>query len=237
MKHFGQHGQPHRRSMLDHIRKKGTTVLAFLVMGVAAYLAFTTIGDGSLLGSAAVVGADSVSEDFSVAGSFDFSTVLFEVRDSTVKLRLGDDAATYSSGTLLIDGLNLESFQGTQIVLSGFEGTIGGGNADSVVALNGKAKSAILDNVVINKNGEFVSVETGDLRFDLLSVSDISLSDFSLDGDGSVTVAGRGSFDITKNKIRLKPFSGVISADHTGMTITGQTRKVLIDGNPGVVIE
>ena len=219
--------------LIGRLKRRATYFLAFLVAVAGAYLVLSSWGDYSLTG--ATLGVSEEPKVFTVSASLSFPEKGFDIKDVTLEITLGEAEETFSGGTLLLDGLNMESFQGASVVLNGYEGHVA--VADNSIVLNGEATSAIINNVVMNKGGAAVTVETTGLQFDSVGISGVSVKSFSLVSTGTVDVAGKGTFSVNNENVEMKSFNGMVDIDGSGMKVTGVTQALSIDGEPRVSID
>lgn len=210
----------HENKDLNHIKKKGVIFLAVLVLSAALYLGFTSKGD--LITTSAVFPGGESQSSFNVNAMLQMSSIEMDVEEVTLDIIV-------ESGGLTINGLIVES--GSQIVLTNFEGTI---KINGSVTLEGTAESAVVDNVVLS--GEEVAIEAEELRFSSLTLSNLNLPYFSLNGLGTIDVASKGTFNANNEQIELSNLNGDITFTPGTAQVTGNVKSIRIAGNPGVEI-
>lgn len=231
-----EHSSHHHNSPLTRLKRRATYLLALIVVVAGGYLVLSAWGDYSLTGFTAGVPGTEAPENFAVSAVLTLPESGLDVSDVTLKITLSSAEEIFSGGTLSVDGLNMESFQGASVVLNGYDGSVVS-NGDGFLQLDGKAISAIVNNVVVNKDGKPITVETHGLQFDSATVSGVSVKSFSLVSTGTVDVAGKGSFSVQNEKIDLKSFNGIVEIDASGLKLTGTTSKLVIASTPRVSIE
>jgi len=232
MKHYTS-GKSHKANPLAKFKKRATYFLMALVLLATGYLAFTVLSD-PFPSTAAVFNTDVIPE-FYVSADLDVPINGVQVKNAVLKVSLGDSVATFSGGKLSIDGLIFESFSGKDIIISGYTGLV---NSDNGVAvLSGKAKSAILDDVVINKNNAWIEIETDNLEFETLQISDLTTKSLSITSTGLIDVAGKGTFDLHEEKLDMRSFAGFIDIDEQKLRLNGRVKSLVIYSVPKITIE
>jgi hypothetical protein len=217
-------GHDQSKNPLDHMKKKSLYIFAALLALSAGYL--LSAGESP---TGAVVGvADAEAGGLSISAKLAPPLPELDVDDVTLTLKLLD------GGELSIDGLVFSGVRGT-LILTGYSGMVSA--TDRGVTLKGKAASAVLDSMGINKNGNSVAVTTTGVPFVTFNVAQVSLDSLELVSTGTVDVDGKGSFLVNNELVQFSPFSGTIDIDPRGLILAGHSDYFNVKGERTVSVE
>lgn len=212
---------------LENVKKRSLYIFAALLALSAGYL----LSSGESAGiTGAVVGTADDPTGFSLSAKLMSPLPEISLTDATVTVDLYSDG-----GALSLDGLEFTGVGKRTLVLTGYTGTVST-SANNAVTLAGKADSAVLDTMNIHRNGKDVAV-SADIPFVTLRLLQVSLDSFEMTATGTVEVAGKGSFQVTEEPIELKPFSGSIDVNPTGLLLDGYIDTFLVEGQRRISVE
>lgn len=217
-------GHDQSKNPLDHMKKKSLYIFAALLALSAGYL--LSSGEGP---TGAVVGvADAEAGGLSISAKLAPPLPELDVDDVTLTLKLLD------GGELSVDGLVFSGVRGT-LILTGYSGMVSA--TDRSVTLKGKAASAVLDSMGINKKGSSVAVTVADVPFVTFTAAQVSLDSLELVSTGTVDVDGKGSFLVNNELVQFSPFSGTIDVDPRGLILAGHSDSFNVKGERTISVE
>lgn len=216
------------------MRHKFKTVFVFLVLlmsGIFIYSAST--GSSNILTTAIIgapVEAELPTEPFSLSAELVLPELVINVAETALEI-----TTQKVGGDLVLDSLQFAAPGDSEIIIYGYSGEIII-TPKAIVQLRGTAASIIMNEGDITKSAEPLSIVTNNLAIGSFRISELTLDSFSFVSSGTIEVPGRGSFEVNDERIAITPFTGIVSADTSQLTLEGESSELIIESEPKVVI-
>ncbi|MFH1682299.1 MAG: hypothetical protein ABIA37_00730 [Candidatus Woesearchaeota archaeon] len=223
---------PHPASVHPHHHYRGWLILIVLIAGLGlTYLIYNP--SESLTGS--VIGVKNDTIQPVGVPEFQISTSLSppELEIESERYRIEAVLPFLDNSDLSMDEeFNFRKLENVNLVLEGYQGKTFL-TPENTFKLDGKTQGISINGITIDKKDKLFKIMTNPLKFESLTLSNISLNNLIFTSSGEVQV-NENTFKMTDQKAHINSFMGNVILANSTFKLEGEISSLKIEGYPEV---